>query len=244
VTIQISRTPQSMTMKFLRAMMIRPLAAALLAASVLAACGGEGEAKGPEMPKAEYDQLVTEAMSYLNERQDSLDSEYGLEKLRRPAWDQRTGELTFTDSAGGKVVAKIQMVGSLSKTQGTWMWAWANPTVRGPVKSGAETVRRYGQQYRISRLTAREWPAKTKEAWQMTAVSARVLNARGAYRTEDADGITYMVITSIGRPGEPADSVASTDTLADVTPAPKPKATPRRRAPADTSAGAGWKPPQ
>ena len=242
MTIQISRTPRSMTMKFLRSMMIRRLPVALLAASALAACGGEGEAKGPEMPKAEYDRLVTEAMSYLNERQDSIDSEFGFGKLQHSAWDQRTGQLTFTDSAGGrKVVAEIQMIGSFSKTKGTWMWAWANPSVRGPVKSGAETVRRYGQQYRIRQLTAREWPAKTREAWEMTAVSARVLNAQGAYRTEDEDGITYMVITSIDLAGEPADS---TDTLADVAPAPRPKARPRPRTPVDSTAGAGWKPPQ
>ncbi len=198
------------------------------------------------MPKAEYDSLVVDAVSYLDERQDSIDSEYGFEKLGRPTWDQRTGKLTFADSAGGaKVEAEIQMVGSLSKTKGTWMWAWANPSVRGPVKAGVQTVRRYGQQYRIRPLTLKEFPAKTDDAWKMTALSARVLNARGAYHTEDEDGITYMVITSIGRRGEAVDSLASAaDTLADVAPVPAPKPKARPRAPRDSTAGAGWQPVQ
>ncbi len=249
MTIQISRNPRSMTMKFLRAMMIRNVPAMLLAMPALAACGGDGGEKGPEMPKAEYDSLVVDAVGYLEERQDSIDSRYDFHKLQRAAWDQRTGKLTFADSAGAtQVEAEIQMVGSLSKTKGTWMWAWANPSVRGPLKTGAQTVRRYGQQYRIRPLTTREMPAKTDDAWKMTALSARVLNAQGAYHTEDEDGITYMVITSIGRPGAAIDSLAAAaDTLADVAPvpAPKPKARPRSpRAPRDSTAGAGWQPVQ
>jgi hypothetical protein len=235
-----------MTMKSIGAMMIRRLPAVLLAATALTACGGGGGGeKGPEMPAAEYDSLVVDAVSYLDERQDSIDSEYDFKKLQRAGWDQRTGKLTFADSAGRTTVeAEIQMIGSLSKTKGTWMWAWANPSVRGPLKAGAQTVRRYGQQYRIRRLTTKEMPAKTADAWKMTALSARVLNARGAYHTEDEDGITYMVITSIGAPGAAVDSLAP-DTLADVAPvpAPKPKARPRptRR---DSTAGAGWQPVQ
>jgi len=235
-----------MTMKSIRASRLIPM---LLAALALAACGGGEGQKGPEMPKAEYDKLVADAVSYLDERQDSIDSEYDFRKLRRAAWDQRTGKLTFADSAGGaKVEAEIQMIGSLSKTKGTWMWAWANPSVKGPVKTASRTVRRYGQQYRIRRLTTKEWAARTDDAWKMTAISARVLNARGAYHTEDEDGITYMVITSIAPVRETAaDSAASADTLADVAPAPapKPKARPRsRRAPRDSTAGAGWQPVQ
>jgi|GEM_PF-1646765 len=234
-----------MTMKFLRAMMIRGLPAVLLA-STLAACGGEG-GKGPEMPTAEYDSLVVDAVGYLDERQDSIDSRFDFKKLQRAAWDQRTGKLTFADSAGRtRVAAEIQMIGSLSKTRGTWMWAWANPSVRGPLKAGAQTVRRYGQQYGIRRLTIKEMPAKTDDAWKMTALSARVLNAQGAYHTEDDDGITYMVITSIGEPGAAIDSLAA-DTLADVAPAPepKPKSRPRSsRARRDSTAGAGWQPVQ
>jgi hypothetical protein len=247
MTIQISRNPRSKTMKFLRAMTIRSVAATLLAASALSACGGGDGGSGPEMPKAEYDSLVVDAVGYLDERQDSIDSQYDFKKLQRAAWDQRTGKLTFVDSAGDtRVEAEIQMVGSLSKTKGTWMWAWANPSVRGPLKTGAQTVRRYGQQYRIRRLTTKEMPAKTDDAWKMTALSARVLNAQGAYHTEDEDGITYMVITSIGSPGETADS-AFADTLADVAPvpAPKPKARPRpSRERRDSTAGAGWQPVQ
>lgn len=196
------------------------------------------------MPAQEYEQLVLESVKYLNERQDSLEREFKLSSRARPAWDQRTGKLTFSDS--GKVVleADVQFVGSLSKTKGTWMWAWANPSVQDRVKTGAETVRGYGRQYGVARLTEREWPAKPDDAWKMTALAARILNARGAYRTEDGDGITYLVLTALRRPGEVDPDSASLDTVPPPASEPAAKARPARRAPRDSSAGAGWRPPQ
>lgn len=195
----------------------------LLLAFALAGCGRE-EREGPKMGEAEYEALVLEAVEYMEERQDSLEAEYGLDALVRPAWDQRTATLTLSDSAGTpRVTAGVQFVGSLSKRTKTWLWAWANPTVRAPVKEGARQVRAYGERYGIAKLTEREWPADEADGWEMTAVAARVLNARGGYRTEDADGYTFLVITSLRRAGETGEAADSAPTAA---PAPPPASPP------------------
>lgn len=212
---------------------------AVLALSLAAsACSRE---KGPRMPAQEYEQLALEAVNYLDERQDSLEREYGLSKLRRPSWDQRTGRLTLSDSGKVALEADVQFVGSLSKTKNTWLWAWANPSVRDEVKSGAQAVRRYGERFGIPRLTEREWAAERDDAWEMTALAARILNARGAYRTEDRDGVTYLLLTSVRRPGESAADSAGADTVPPPAPAPAPKGGRPRR---DSTAGAGFEPPQ
>jgi hypothetical protein len=205
-------------------------------ACALAGCGRKAEPMG----QVEYEKLVLEAVDVLEARQDSLEEELGLDSLRRVEWDQRTGELVFSDSAGKRVVAKVQFVGSLSKSEKTWLWAWANPTVEDNVKSGSQSVRRYGERYGISRLTEEKWAADEKAGWEMTALSALILNARGAWRTESPTLFTYLVITGIGGAAE----TAGPPPPAPVSPAPAPAPPPTPRDTGKERPGAGWAPPK
>ena len=58
-------------------------------------------------------------------------------------------------------------------------------------------MRKLGEEKGWDRLTEPQWPATEEDGWEMTGVALRALDAKGAYRSPDENGLTFMVITSI-----------------------------------------------
>jgi hypothetical protein len=142
--------------------------------------------------------LVTRAHAYATARQDALRDEYRLGHWSRWDWDQGDGRIVFSDGAAPKVVADIQFVGSISLETDTWLWAWANPHLEPEIWRDVLEVRRFGEVHSIEQLTTSKWSADEVDGWEMTSVSAYILQAKGVYRTPRAGGgFTYMIFTSI-----------------------------------------------
>jgi hypothetical protein len=57
----------------------------------------------------------------------------------------------------------------------------------------------YGEKNRFDHLTSKKWHAHGVDGWEMTSVAAFLLKARGAYRTPEDTGFTFMVITNMHR---------------------------------------------
>ena len=163
------------------------LCVVLLVACGALACRGD----------AEYETYVAAAGEELQQRQDQIKRDYQLGEWERFDWYQERQELVFSQGGAPKVVAKVQFVGSYSKRSKTWRWAWANDTVLPEMKSAVLQVKQLGAEKGWRRLTEAQWPATELDGWEMTGVAARVLNAKGAYRSSADDGLTFMVITSI-----------------------------------------------
>lgn len=123
--------------------------------------------------------------------------EYNLGDHKRFNWDQESGSLIFSNDGDPAVIARVQFVGSVSTQSDTWLWSWANATVLDNVKNQMHRVREYGDTHGFPALTADQWSADEIDGWEMTSVTARILKAKGAYRTTSENGFTYMVITEI-----------------------------------------------
>jgi len=54
-----------------------------------------------------------------------------------------------------------------------------------------------GELHGLRELTTAKWKAAEKDGWAMTAVTARILQAKGAYRSPDDTGFLFVVFTSI-----------------------------------------------
>jgi len=141
--------------------------------------------------------FVTDAHNYLTKRQDILTKKYKLGEHKRFDWDQKTGSLVFSNDGIPAVVAKIQFVGSISTVSNTWLWSRENPTVLGNVKDKMNIVKRYGKKEGFDALTTKKWKANEVDGWEMTSITAKLLKAKGAYRTSSKNGFIYMVITDI-----------------------------------------------
>jgi hypothetical protein len=152
----------------------------------------------PPLRSKAFDALVKSSQIYLGECQEALKQEYLLSSWPRYDWSQATCQLAFSDGGRRKVVADIQFAGSISTNANTWLWAWANTSVAPELSQSLLKVREYGGAHGFPHLTQPEWRAGEQDGWEMTAVAAFLLRAKGAYRAPDGKGLTFMVITAIG----------------------------------------------
>jgi hypothetical protein len=149
------------------------------------------------MTQQEYKEFISGSVNYLNKRQDEMMAKFKITSYERFDWDQTKGTIVFSDRNVPKVVANIEIVGDVSKKSKTWLWSWANSTVDEKLKERILMVKQYGVQHGIEKITMAKWPADETDGWEMTAVAAKILNASGAYRTQDESGYTFMILTNV-----------------------------------------------
>lgn len=142
-------------------------------------------------------QLIESATDYLRACQDKLSVEFKLWEWPRYDWDQATRQLVFSKDGRPRVISEVQFVGSVSTRSGTWLWSWANDSVDGPLTVSASAVRKYGEAHGLAHLTDSTWHAHEPDGWEMTAVTALLTSAKGAYRTPKEGGFTHMVLTVV-----------------------------------------------
>jgi hypothetical protein len=47
------------------------------------------------------------------------------------------------------------------------------------------------------KLTEAKWPGEEADGWEMTAIAARLLEAKGAYRASSDRGLSFLIFTKI-----------------------------------------------
>ena len=149
------------------------------------------------MAQPNFVELVTAAHAYLTGRQEALRAEFGLSSYERWDWDASHGTIVFSDGAGPRVVAGAQLVGSVSRKTGTWLWAWANGSIEPRLCRDLPEVRRFGEQHGIWQLTTAKWEAEETDGWEMTSIAAHVLQAKGAYRMPQGHLFTFAILESV-----------------------------------------------
>jgi hypothetical protein len=144
-----------------------------------------------------FEDLVETAGAYLGDCQHSLERDYRLDTWPRWDWSQETRQLVFSDEGVAKVVADIAFVGSVSTKSDTWLWAWANETVDPGLCDALLPIRQFGEAHGFPHLTTAKWHAHEADGWEMTAIAAFLLQAKGAYRSPSDNGFTFMIMTAV-----------------------------------------------
>jgi hypothetical protein len=148
----------------------------------------------------QYVELLTAAHAYTTDRQDALRAEYGLASMPHAHLNEATGQLIFSDQSNTpRVLANVQVVGSVSVQDRTWLWSWANPDVDAALYRDVLEVQMLGRARGIEQLTTPFWDGDAVDGWEVTSICAYVLQAAGAYRATSAQGFTYFVMTSVER---------------------------------------------
>jgi hypothetical protein len=149
------------------------------------------------MSEERFEEFLRQSNRYLRAAIERTKVDFNLGSYERYDWDQWRGELVFSSQGVPKVVAEIQFVGSISKQSNTWLWAWANPSLLEPLYRSMLRVREFGIEHGLDKLTKEKWKAEEPDGWEMTAIAARILEAKGAYRSPDGDGFSFMVFTDL-----------------------------------------------
>ena len=158
-------------------------------------CGGNsGRTSGlttTESDTISFKDLSKKAYDYLNKQQDTCNSVYKIGDYQDWYYDQYTGELTFSDDGVKKIIVDYEEVGSLSFKSNTWLWSWGNPNLEKKIKSEIVKVRDIGRKRGFEKLTDPKWTADEYDGWEMTAIAAYLLKAKGAYRVPSDDSMLY-----------------------------------------------------
>ena len=149
------------------------------------------------MSEPEFQAFLQQAQWFMREVMGGNRKAFQLDDYKRFDWNQWRGELVFSSGGTPKVIARIQLVGSHSTKSNTWVWAWANPAYLAPLRQAVLKAKEFGTERVTLRLMQPRWAATESDAWGMTAVTAKLTDAKGAYRCPSQDGFTYMIFTDI-----------------------------------------------
>ena len=142
------------------------------------------------------------AVRLMQERNNAWMRDYNVRE-RHYHWSIDDAKLVFP-STSDEVVADICMVGSVSVSEGTFLWAWANETIPTHARRGLERVREFGQSNALELLTKSEWPGGRSEGLEMAAVAAKILDAAGVWVAPGTDVTCFFALSNFrsgrGRP--------------------------------------------
>jgi hypothetical protein len=113
------------------------------------------------------------------------------------AADQDTGRIRFTFADGTIAEAELQIVGTYNTQDGTFLWGWDHPSVAVPLRKHASLAKEFGEKHGLSKFTERKIKCSEDEAWEFTAVAARLAKANGAYRGPAGTALVYMTFGEI-----------------------------------------------
>jgi len=108
-------------------------------------------------------------------------------------WDLTTATIAF-DRSSSRVMADLCVVGTASKVEGTFLWAWANETIPTEAKRGIERVRAFGLDHDLGLLTTPEQPGGRAEGLEALAIAGRVLEADGVWVDERGDVTLFFAL--------------------------------------------------
>src|SRR5262245_33411531 len=108
-----------------------------------------------------------------------------------------TGEIIFTFADGMTARAQIQIIGTYNTEDGTFLWGWDHPSVLEPLRKSAELARVWGEENHVESFITRKVNCSEYEAWEFTAVAARLSGANGAYRGPSGSMFVFMTFGEI-----------------------------------------------
>lgn len=107
---------------------------------------------------------------------------YDINSYKNWYYDHGYGVFEFRDGSGPDLYFKYADVGSFSTRHNTWMWSWDNESTPMPVKKLMAKVKAYGEANGYDDMTTGLIDGDEYTGWAMTSITAKLLNAIGAYR--------------------------------------------------------------
>jgi len=139
------------------------------------------QADGKPTPPLPYDVLLARSMVELQVKTRAHAAVWDLDKASW-SFDQDAGTITFTVKGGVTAVCPVQIVGTYSIEEGTFLWGWDHPSVVPALQEHVRVVKAYGEKQGIEQLVTKKLKCTEEEAWGFTALACMLAQAQGGYR--------------------------------------------------------------
>lgn len=147
------------------------------------------------MDTEDYNSFAQKCVDDLKILQNKFQEKYSLDWYENWFYNQNTGLLKFSSNEV-ELNFKYFEVGSFSEKSNTWMWSWANEDNLDHIKQPTKLIKEFGHSANFSKLTDRHFQSDEFEAWEFTAIAAKLTNSIGVYRPVNQDQLQiFLVIT-------------------------------------------------
>ena len=139
----------------------------------------------------DYPLLLTRSRDELAFQTQAHDNLFQLKAAR---WDVDldAGCIEFLSPQGLHTTAAMQVIGTINSQDGTWLWAWANPSIPPGLCAHSNAVKMYGTRHHIERLVSSKLASSESEAWDFTAIASKLGGGQGAYRGPSGTTLVFM----------------------------------------------------
>jgi len=134
-------------------------------------------------------------------RNDAWTARFGLSGTPY-TWNLHEATMRFQRPIGA-VTAELCCVGTVSASEGTFLWAWANDGVPKQAWQRLHAVVGFGHANDLDLLTTPEWSGGRAEGLEMLAVAGRVLDADGTFVDAHEDVTMFFLLFDFKE--EPSD---------------------------------------
>jgi len=113
-------------------------------------------------------------------------------------WSFDNLELVFRCESDD-VVSDICVIGSVSKSEGTFCWAWANEAIPPRLQRDLVRVREFGNVWGLGLLIEPQWPGGRAEGLEMAAIAGKILDAEGIWIDETGEVALFFALSNFRR---------------------------------------------
>lgn len=140
-----------------------------------------------------YEEFADQCCQELTKFQDKLHQTYDINSYTEWYYDQYTGLLTLSKD-GNQINFRYAEVGSLSEKSNTWMWAWGNESVLEKARMPSLTIKEFGEKRGYQKLIESLFESDDYDAWEFTGIALKLLGGLGAYRPNNDQLKTFLVL--------------------------------------------------
>ena len=145
-----------------------------------------------------YGELVLQASGIVKALQEKAEQAFGLGRHDRWAADYDAARFTLVTGGETQVVADLQIVGSFSTKNSSWLWSWANEIHEPHLVRGVAMLRALGEARGI-RFLADAYHEGVDEVhcWEMTSLACHVLGYDACYRAPMDHRLLFMLLKNL-----------------------------------------------
>jgi hypothetical protein len=144
-----------------------------------------------------WDAVVLAARERAAERQFAMIERFKLADNTHYQWSMEDARITWSRGGAVYLSGRITMIGSVSASEHSWLWSWANPSLPARVVGEIDRVRRYGEANNFPVLPWEGFGSDADLVNEARVVAASVLDAEGIWTDTAGDMQLHFLIRDL-----------------------------------------------
>ncbi|MCT4594216.1 MAG: hypothetical protein N4A57_08115 [Anaeromicrobium sp.] len=134
------------------------------------------------MTKEQFEKFLAKVYEELENKQESLFSDYNIGTYESYWFNQNSKTLQFKNNEKVELEFKIVCIGTWAHEKGTWMWSWANESFTEDIRKDSEELKKLKEITRYDAFEMEAFQCDENTAYEITAISVKHLDALGMYK--------------------------------------------------------------